>query len=264
MDRRLLLKLTALGALAPALGKAGNMPLPQRRPQQAATPELPVLVIDAGHGGRDPGAIGVSGSYEKNVVLDIVTQMAANLEGKARVKLTRESDRFLALPERVAIAREAQANLFISIHADSAPDSAARGLSAYTLSETASDDFARKLADSENIVDQRYGAATHGQEAVASILYDLAARQTVAASRFAKEALVRAAGRNSLRLLDDPKRSANFAVLRAPDVPSLLIETGFLSNSKDEEILKSTDQRRAIAKVLGQEVANILKNPLFS
>lgn len=261
MDRRLLLKLTALGTLAPALARAEAMPLPGRRPSQM--PDLPLVVIDAGHGGRDPGAIGVSGSYEKNVVLDIATEMAAQLEGKARIKLTRENDRFLALPERVAIAREAQANLFISIHADSAPDSAARGLSAYTLSQTASDEFARKLADSENIVDQRYGAATHGEEAVASILYDLAARQTISASRFAKEALVRAAGRDLL-LLDDPKRSANFAVLRAPDVPSLLVETGFLSNAKDEEILTSAPQRRRIAGVLARELANVLKNPIFS
>lgn len=262
MNRRMLLKLTALGAIAPLLAHAESVPLPGRRPSTAAA-DLPLIVIDAGHGGRDPGAIGVNGSYEKNVVLDIATEMAAQLEGKARVKLTRSTDRFLALPERVAIAREAQANLFISIHADSAPDSAARGLSAYTLSQTASDDFARKLADSENIVDQRYGARIHEQEAVANILYDLAARQTITASRFAKEALVRAAGR-SLRLLDDPKRSANFAVLRAPDVPSLLIETGFLSNPADEEILNSASERRKIARVLGNELANVLKNPIFS
>ena len=183
--------------------------------------------------------------------------------GKARVKLTRENDRFLALPERVAIAREAQANLFISIHADSAPDSAARGLSAYTLSETASDDFARKIADGENIVDQKFGAAIHKQEAVANILYELAARQTVTASRFAKDSLVRGAGR-SIRLLEQPKRSANFAVLRAPDVPSLLIETGFLSNEKDEEILKSAAERKKIAQVLARELATVLKNPIFS
>ncbi len=262
MDRRLLLKLTALGALAPLLARAESIPLPRSRPTLGSA-ELPLIVIDAGHGGRDPGAIGVNGSYEKNVVLDIATEMAAQLEGKARVKLTRETDKFLALPERVTIAREAQANLFISIHADSAPDSAARGLSAYTLSQTASDDFARKLADSENIVDQRYGATIHEGETVANILYDLAARQTITASRFAKDALVRAAGR-SMRLLDEPKRSANFAVLRAPDVPSLLIETGFLSNAADEEILTSAAERRKIAQVLGRELANVLKNPIFS
>lgn len=261
MNRRLLLKLTALGALAPLLARAESMRLPSRRPEPAS--DLPLIVLDPGHGGRDPGAIGVNGSYEKNVVLDIAAEMAAQLEGKARIRMTREDDRFLALPERVAIAREAQANLFISIHADSAPDSAARGLSAYTLSQTASDDFARKLADSENLVDQRYGAAIHRREAVASILYDLTARQTVTASRFAKDALVKAAGRN-LRLLDDPKRSANFAVLRAPDVPSLLIETGFLSNPKDEELLTSAAERRRIAQVLSRELASIIRNPLFS
>lgn len=112
-------------------------------------------------------------------------------------------------------------------------------------------------------MDQRYGATIHEEETVANILYDLAARQTITASRFAKDALVRAAGR-SMRLLDEPKRSANFAVLRAPDVPSLLIETGFLSNAADEEILTSAAERRKIAQVLGRELANVLKNPIFS
>jgi N-acetylmuramoyl-L-alanine amidase len=263
----MLLKLTALGALAPFLASAQGLPLPARRPSRpddspAQTP-LPLVVLDPGHGGRDPGAISVSGSYEKHIVLDIAQQMARLLEGRARLKLTRENDRFLALPERVAIARDAQANLFISIHADSAPDSAARGLSAYTLSETASDDFSRKLAESENIVDQRYGSTYKGSEAVASILYDLAAHQTITASRFAKDALVRGAGRK-MPLLDEPKRSANFAVLRAPDVPSLLIETGFLSNPKDEAILTTSNGRKRIATILAGEISTVLKNPLFS
>lgn len=260
MNRRLLLKLIALGPLAAQLdaGLAQAAQLPARKPVS-----LPVVVLDAGHGGRDPGAIGVSGSYEKNIVLDIVTRMAEQLEGKAQIKLTRSDDTFIALPDRVAIAREAQANLFISIHADSAPDSAARGLSAYTLANTATDDFARKLAESENIVDQRYGAKSREDEAIASILFDLTARQTIAASRFAKDALIKGAGRD-LRLLDDPKRAANFAVLRAPDVPSMLIETGFLSNRADEEILKSGSERGKIATVLSTQIANILKNPLFS
>lgn len=256
MNRRLLLKLMALSPFAAQMALAGE--LPARKPTS-----LPMVVLDAGHGGRDPGAISVGGSYEKNIVLDIVTQMAEKLEGKARIKLTRENDTFLALPDRVAVAREAQANLFISVHADSAPDSAARGLSAYTLSTTATDDFARKLADSENIVDQRYGAVIKREEAVANILYDLTARQTVSASHFAKEALVRGV-RGKINLLVDPKRAANFAVLRAPDVPSMLIETGFLSNRADEQILTDIQQRRKIAAVLADQVSQILRNPLFS
>jgi N-acetylmuramoyl-L-alanine amidase len=259
MNRRLLLKLIAASPwlATPALA---TPPRPERKPGA----ELPVLVLDPGHGGRDPGAIGQHGTREKNVVLDIAQEMAAQLEGKALIKLTRPDDRFLSLPERVAFARDAQANLLISVHADSAPDSpAARGISAYTLAETATDDFARKLAEGENIVDQRYGAAVHEEEVVADILYDLTARQTVSASRFAKEALIKGAGRD-LRLLEQPKRSANFAVLRAPDVPSLLIETGFLSNPNDEEILRDASARKKIARILAREVAGILRNPLFS
>lgn len=262
VNRRLLIKLLGSAPFWSLPALAAQSPRPAQKPGSAS--QLPLIVLDAGHGGRDPGAIGVSGTYEKNVVLDIATELASILENKARIKLTRSDDRFLALPERVAIAREAQANLFISIHADSAPDSPhARGLSAYTLSQTGSDAFASKLAESENIVDQRYGAAVHHEEVVADMLYDLAATQTIRASRFAKEALVKGAGRD-LPLLDQPKRSANFAVLRAPDVPSLLIETGFLSNADDEEVLRNATQRRRIATILGRELATILKNPMFS
>lgn len=262
-SRRLILRLLAsTPLLLPGATFAAHAAAP--RPQTKPGGTLPVVVLDPGHGGRDPGAIGISGTHEKNVVLDIASELAARLEGSAKVSLTRSDDRFLALPERVEIARAQQANLFVSIHADSAPDSPhASGLSAYTLAQTASDDFASKLAASENIVDQRYGAVVHQEEAVADILYDLAARQTITASRFAKDALIRGAG-HDLDLLDAPRRSANFAVLRAPDVPSLLIETGFLSNPADEQRLQSPAERRKIATILGREIGQILKNPLFS
>jgi N-acetylmuramoyl-L-alanine amidase len=245
-------------ATAPLLAQAAQ-PRPSTKPGTA----LPVLVLDPGHGGRDPGAIGVNGTYEKNVVLDIAQEVANACESAAKVKLTRESDKFIALPDRVAFAREQQANLFLSIHADSAPDNPqARGLSAYSLSQTASDDFAGQLAEGQNIVDERYGAAVKEQGVVASILYDLAAKQTITASRFAKSALVKGVGRD-LRLLEAPKRSANFAVLRAPDVPSLLLETGFLSNAADEELLGDGQQRKKIARVLAREITTLLNNPLF-
>lgn len=261
MDRRLLLKFLALSPLFTGSALAG-VPRPRRRPSPPAEP-LPVVVIDAGHGGRDPGAIGLSGTYEKNVVLDIASRLAADLQSVARIKLTRSDDTFLALPERVTIAREAEASLFLSIHADSAPDSgSARGLSAYILSDTASDSFTAKLAAGENQVDQRYGATVTANAAVADILYDLTARQTMSAARLAREAIVRGAGRD-LQLLDNPRRSANFAVLRAPDVPSLLVETGFLSNPDDETILGNADQRNRIAAVLAREIKTVLHHPLF-
>lgn len=271
MDRRLLLKFLALSPLftSPLVSRAalGDIPHPRRRPSQSGqgqtTTPLPMIVIDAGHGGRDPGAIGISGTYEKNVVLDIASRLASDLEGIARIKLTRTNDTFLSLPDRVAVARAAQASLFISIHADSAPDNtSARGLSAYMLADTATDSFAEKLAEGENIVDQRFGATVTSNAAVADILYDLTARQTVSAARLAREAIVSGAGRD-LRLLEHPKRAANFAVLRAPDVPSLLIETGFLSNADDETLLKNSDQRNRIAAVLAREIKSVLHHPLF-
>jgi N-acetylmuramoyl-L-alanine amidase len=258
MNRRLFFTFLASAPLlvSPVLA---SVPRPSSKPGTA----LPVLVLDPGHGGRDPGAIGLHGTYEKNVVLDIAQEVAAQIGKSAKVKLTRETDKFIALPDRVAFAREAQANLFLSIHADSAPNNPhARGLSAYTLSQTASDDFAGQLAESENIVDERYGAVVKDQEVIASILYDLAAKQTISASRLAKASLVKGAGKD-LRLLEQPKRSANFAVLRAPDVPSLLLETGFLSNTEDEKILRDKTQRKEIASVLAREIKLLLTNPLF-
>ena len=273
-NRRLLIQMMGLGALGaivmPQVGVSavpalsGFPPLPKPKPPLAERRggRLPVLMLDAGHGGRDPGAIGVNGTREKSVTLDLVMEMADRLDGSVSVQLTRSDDTFLSLPERVSKARHVEADLFISLHADSAPDAEARGLSVYTLSEHASDSFAQLLATGENIVDQRYGATSTGDEAVTDILYDLAARQTVTASRFAKEAIVSGIG-NDLHLLNSPKRSANFAVLRAPDVPSLLIETGFLSNPADEEILADNRQRRKIAALLAQEITTILAHPLF-
>ena len=245
-----------------AWAKEAHTPTKSSRNSSTSGIILPTLVLDAGHGGRDSGAIGLSGTYEKHVVLDIVQEMAALLEKDMHVKLTRNSDKFLSLSDRVAIGREAQANLFISIHADSAPTPAARGLSAYTLSTKASDDFSSKLAAGENFVDQKYGAAVKGQEALADILYDLAAKQTVAASHYAQTAIIKGAGRN-LPLLEQPSRAANFAVLRAPDVPALLIETGFLSNPADEAVLKDKRKRRRIAGILAREVKSIMGHALF-
>ena len=168
------------------------------------------------------------------------------------------------LAERVAIARDAGADLFISIHADSAPNRDARGLSAYTLSDKASDDFAFALAKQENLADGSGGIdLRHTRPQVAAILSDLVARHTVTASLMAKSSLVEGAGR-SLRLLDNPKRSANFAVLKAPDVPSVLIETGFLSNPRDEDLLRDVAQRRRIADVLSRELADVMTSAPFA
>jgi N-acetylmuramoyl-L-alanine amidase len=273
MKRRLLLQLAlsaplfaAGSALLP--GRVGAAPKdgPARKPAQpSAAAERRLIVIDPGHGGHDPGAIGMRGTYEKDITLDISLEIARRLRATRgiKVQLTRDTDVFLALADRVAIARDAGADLFISIHADSAPNRDARGLSAYTLSDKASDDFAFALAKQENLADRAGGIdLRHTRPQVAAILSDLVARHTVSASLMAKSSLVEGAGR-SLRLLDNPKRSANFAVLKAPDVPSVLIETGFLSNERDEDLLRDPLQRRRVAEILARELAGVMANAPF-
>lgn len=233
----------------------------------ARKPKPPRLVmLDAGHGGRDPGAIGQGGTYEKDVTLDVARLLAASLDGQKNVlvKLTRDSDVFLPLASRVQRAREAKADLFISIHADSASDHKARGLSAYTLSEKGTDAFARELAKRENSVDEVGGVDLNTTEPdVAAILRELTARHTRNAALKAKRRIVGGVGRE-WQLLDNPMRAANFAVLRAPDVPSLLIETGFLSNTKDEALLRNKKHRQRIAALLAREVAGLLATPPFA
>ena len=262
MDRRLLLKrlwslplCSGLGLLAwPAFAQ------PMRRPG------VPLVVLDPGHGGIDPGAIGLHGTREKDVTLDIAREIALRLAREHRVKavLTRDDDRFLAIEERVEVGRAAQADLFVSIHADSAPVREARGLSAYTLSDKATDAFAGALAKQENRADAVAGVDLKGAKpAVRAILMDLATRHTAKASLVAKQGIVKGAGRD-LRLLDNPMRAANFAVLKAPDVPSVLVETGFLSNPEDEQALRTADARRTVAKVLARELAAVLARAPFT
>jgi len=232
-------------------------PKPARKPQTSSR----ILMIDAGHGGKDPGAIGTRGTQEKDVVLEIARELADNLSGVRgiNVKLTRDNDEFIPLKERVMMAQSMKADLFISIHADSAPDANARGLSAYTLSNKASDGFAAAIAKQENIADMVGGVPYNDNDDVNAILMDLAARHTKNASLTVKTNLVKTVGRE-WGLLENPMRSANFAVLKAPEVPSVLLETGFLSNKKDEEILSSRKNRQKIANLLSRELATILNN----
>lgn len=219
-----------------------------------------LLMIDAGHGGKDPGAVGRQGLYEKDVTLDIARRLAENLAGKRKItpQLTRDSDIFIPLAERVAKAQQAHADFFISIHADSAKSSSAQGFSAYSLSEEASDEFAQELAKQENLAD-RFADLKLAQEDrdVANILFDLVNRETQLAAVRTKVKLVKGVERD-LKLLHNPIRSANFAVLRAPDVPSILIESGFLSNAEDEKILRQPRQRQKIANLLAREIGKAL------
>ncbi len=251
-DIGLVLRKPTLGGLLP-----DGVPVPARKPGTPAP--RPLIVLDAGHGGQDPGAIGPSGTYEKTVALDLTLKIAATLQRAGlQVKLTRRSDVFLPLSTRAAIAHRARAEFFVSIHADSAPNTDARGLSCYTLSETASDKLADALATRENAVDLLPGVPRGVDPEVAAILFDLTRRHSLNASLAHKASIIKSVSKD-LRLLDNPKRSANFAVLRVPDVPAVLIETGFLSNHSDEKLLADPVARGKIADVLALALAGAVQ-----
>ena len=210
----------------------------------------PLIVLDPGHGGKDPGAIGVSGVYEKHLTLAMVKQLRALLEktGRYRVKLTRETDIFIALYARRRFARSVNADLFISIHADSIKKPQTRGLSVYTLSEKASDKEAEKLAEKENKVDLIAGIDLSNEtQEVTDILIDLARRETNNRSSFFAEKLMGEI-RKEIKVLPNSHRFAGFAVLKSPDVPSVLIEMGYLSNAEEERLLRQAPYREKLAR----------------
>ena len=210
----------------------------------------PLIVLDPGHGGKDPGAIGVSGVYEKHLTLAMAKQLRTLLEktGRYRVKLTRESDEFISLYARRRFARSVNADLFVSLHADSIRKPETRGLSVYTLSEKASDKEAEKLAESENKVDLIAGIDLSGEtQEVTDILIDLARRETNNHSSYFAEKLMTEI-RKEITVLPNSHRFAGFAVLKSPDVPSVLIEMGYLSNKEEEKLLRQASYREKLAK----------------
>jgi N-acetylmuramoyl-L-alanine amidase len=254
MDRRQLLGLLLAGASA-TLAPTGAFA--QKAPRRSGPA---VLVLDPGHGGHDPGAIGVSGTYEKEITLAVGLGIRQALSGHRDLKvvLTRARDEFLPLDDRVEVAHEADADLFVSIHADAAPTLAARGLSAYTRSDKASDSFAGALAKRENMVDTLYGFdLKRTDRATAAILMDLAKRHSRNASLAAKKRIVSGV-KGKVLLLENPMRSANFAVLRSTTIPSVLVETGFLSNPKDEAMLSNARSRAAVVRALAEQLAPIV------
>lgn len=215
-----------------------------------------VIVVDAGHGGVDPGATGVSGELEKDIVLSIAKSLGDTLQdtGRYNVVMTRDSDIFLSLKARVAAGRRVKADLFISVHADSAPNSHARGASVYTLSEKASDREAEALARSENQSDVIAGVDLSSEsDIVTSILIDLAQRETKNSSvRFARSLvpeLQQVGG-----VTEKSHRFAGFRVLKAPDVPSVLIEVGYLSSAYDESEMKTRRWRLNMASAISRAV----------
>jgi len=209
-----------------------------------------IIVLDPGHGGQDPGAIGCSGVYEKNITLAMAKELKKILDkdGRYKVYLTRNRDVFIPLRERVRIARRYKADLFLSIHADSARNKNAKGLSVYTLSETASDKEAAALAERENKADVIAGMdfAEHSRE-VSDVLINLAQRETMNRSSEFANIMVQKM-RKSVKLLDNTHRFAGFAVLKAPDVPAVLLEMGYLSNRTEEKLLRQSSYRQKLAK----------------
>ncbi|MFW0777091.1 MAG: N-acetylmuramoyl-L-alanine amidase [Rickettsiales bacterium] len=211
-------------------------------------PKKPVVVIDAGHGGQDPGASGKRGTREKHVVLLYAKALKAKLlkTGRYQVVLTREKDHYIRLRERVEIARKAKGDIFISLHADSAPNRKTRGLSVYTVSEKASDAEAEALAARENKSDVIAGMdLSTEREDVAGILISLAQRETKNNSSTLADLLV-VKLMEHVKLLKNTHRFAGFAVLKAPDIPSVLVEIGFLSNPEDEKLLRSKSHREKV------------------
>ncbi|MDE1146047.1 MAG: N-acetylmuramoyl-L-alanine amidase [Azospirillaceae bacterium] len=255
-------------AMVPAASRAGMLPTlpPDPSPPPKAAPSsimvppaptekptlrdrLPLIVLDPGHGGDDPGATSVNGDHEKDITLAMARVVARALEatGRYRVALTRDSDIFIPLRDRPAKARALGADLFISLHADIVVGRPVRGLSVYTLSDKATDREADMLAQRENRSDAIVGMDLAGQnEQVVGILIDLAQRDTRNQSRRLANLVVDTVG-HDITLLNSPLRSAGFAVLTAPDVPAILVEMGYLSHPVDARLLVTDSHRRRFA-----------------
>jgi N-acetylmuramoyl-L-alanine amidase len=245
-------------ARRPASQYSVTMPIGRPKPAIALPPvegpddaSLPLVVIDAGHGGHDPGATSPhSGAREKDVTLAIARALRGELlaTSRFRVALTRSDDRFLVLEERSGIARRLKADLFISLHADAAESPDARGASIYTLSEVASDREAARLAARENKANIIGGVDLSAQSnAVSSILIDLTQRETMTmSSEFAR--LLQREAAKAVTFRSTARRFAAFVVLKSPDTPSVLFETGFISNRADAEFLASRAGQRALAR----------------
>lgn len=219
-------------------------------------PGRPLVVIDAGHGGHDPGAVG-AGFNEKALTLGLALALRDELlrAGGIRVALTRADDSFLVLEERAEIARQLGADLFLSIHADSAGEQdEVTGASIYTLSDRASSEAAARFAARENSADVVNGVALSGRsDAVNSILVDLAQRRTSESSARLADLILRQ-GEGVLRFNPQARRSAALAVLRAPDVPSVLYEGGFVTNPDDAARLASPEGRSRFAEVVARAI----------
>ena len=241
------------------IGKIVDMAVPTSRPKSF------LVAIDAGHGGKDPGAIGKRGTKEKHITLATAKQLAAHLNRYPRIKarLIRSEDRYYKLRQRIDRARQMRADIFISLHADSAPSASARGISVFSLSDKASDKEAAHLARQENKADLIGGPDLDGQDPLAAnALLGMFQRESMNESAKLARFIL-----NEIR--DFPggdkrgHRFAGFAVLKAPDIPSVLIELGFLSHARDEKNLNSKRYRDNLTKQLAKAVHAYFLNCCF-
>ena len=256
------------GTTAPAPDKIAKIDAraspenPLKPTAKKSDPKQLVIVIDPGHGGDDNGAVSPSGTMEKNVNLDNARLLRDLLNAYPGVdaKLTRDSDVFIPLDERAAIARKLGADLFLSVHADSIHYKTLRGATVYTLSEDASDELSRQIAANENAADRFAPEGfKEGSADIFDILLDLTRRETVSFSEHFASALVADMSRRGIELIKNPKRSAGFRVLKAPDIPSVLVEMGFLSNAEDEKLLTDDKWRRKMTSAVAESIIRFFR-----
>jgi N-acetylmuramoyl-L-alanine amidase len=250
---------SAYFATAARLPITSKIPLPAPKstaspvvPVSPATDDRPMVIVDAGHGGVDPGARGLSGISEKALTLDYAKALKRVLQqsGRYRVFLTRNRDRFIKLRDRVRIAQEAGGDLFVSLHANIHKSPKVSGASIFTLSEKASDAEAEALAAAENSADVLAGIDLGGQtDDVREILIDLAQRETMNLSKQFANTLVREVAKEA-RVLRNSHRFAGFAVLKSPTVPSILFEIGYLSNQREERLMRTEEHRKKIVTAM--------------
>ena len=230
------------------------------------TNRKPRIIIDAGHGGKDPGTIGLKGTKEKIITLTYAQSLKKALDktGKYKVYLTRNQDFFIELRERVSIARRYKGDLFISIHADSSPNKKARGLSIYTLSQNASDTRTAQLAQKENKADIIGGINLYGEyQDTINTLVDISRHQAMNDSKIFAKILEKQLIRRNVQGLGNMVKYANFAVLTAADMPSILLELGFLSNKTDERMIRSYGYKTKIVDAIIESVNSYFKsNPV--
>ncbi|WP_455475416.1 N-acetylmuramoyl-L-alanine amidase [Bartonella sp. B17] len=214
------------------------------------------VVLDPGHGGIDGGALGVTGILEKDITLAFARALRNELKKDSHitVALTRDSNVFLRLSERVKKAQEFNADLFISIHADSIGIRSLRGATVYTISDKASDAITKSLAENENKVDLLYGVPVEEAFEVTDILFDLTRRETHTFSVNFADRIVLNLSKNHINLIKNPHRYGNFQVLKAPDIPSVLIEIGYLSNKEDEQLLNNSEWRQKMAVSIANSI----------